>query len=100
MYTFAEKLEIYIIPFIFGVPLNIFFVKNNRQNKIKKFEYNLENSEFSEQMNLIYKVNLYELTYPEVEIRKYIKFYSKYTRNRKIIIKPEKKEEKKEEEVL
>ena len=36
MYTFAEKLVIYIIPFIFGVPLNIFFYESNEQNKIQK----------------------------------------------------------------
>ena len=104
MYTFAEKLVIYIIPFIFGVPLNIFFYESNEQNKIQKFEYNLENYEFNEEFNLIYKANHYELTYPEVEIGKYIKFYSKYIRNRNIIINPveevvEVEEEKKEEVV-
>ncbi len=85
MYTFAEKLVIYIIPFIFGVPLNIFFYESNEENKIQKFEYNLENYDFKEQINLIYKANHYELTYPEEEIKKFKQFYAKYIKEENVI---------------
>ena len=82
MYTFAEKLVIYIIPFIFGIPLNIFFYESNEENKNQKFEHNFEKVDFNEQINLIYRNNHYELVYTETEIQKYKELYK-----RSIIIK-------------
>ena len=79
MFQDAEKIIIYIIPFVLGINLNILIFETEEINWIKEFKYFGNcNFQFKESIYVIYKNNHYEIIYLEEEINKYIYLFSNY----------------------
>ena len=71
LFSFAESIIILVIPFIFGINLNILLGDNESINLITyKYSNEEKNKEFSEEIYLIYKSQHYDLGYINEEIEK------------------------------
>lgn len=69
--TFAEKIVIYIIPFVFNVNLNILIYDYGANSFIEEKKFESENSKY--EINLLFRKNHYDIYYKK-------DFYSKYNR--------------------
>ena len=79
LFSFAESIIILVIPFIFGINLNILLGDNESINLITyKYSNEEKNKEFSEEIYLIYKSQHYDLGYINEEIEKKKDFFNKY----------------------
>ena len=79
MFQDAEKIIIYIIPFVLGINLNILFFETKEINWIKEFKYcGTSNIQIKESIYVIYKNNHYETIYLEEEINKHNFIYKNY----------------------
>ena len=79
MFQDAEKIIIYIIPFVLGINLNILFFETEEINWIKEFKYFGKcNIQIKESINVIYKNNHYETIYLEDEINKHNCLFKNY----------------------
>ena len=75
LYTDAEKIIIYLTPFIFGINLCIYLFDGEKQN----FSYSENNNKiFEHEITMINKVGHYELLYPIDYYEKYHEFLKYY----------------------
>ncbi len=93
LYTDAEKIVIYLTPYIFGIKLNIFMFDGN---SIQQFNYEgKSNLDVNLEINIINKKAHYELLYSKQyyeEYKNYFDFYKNDENYESIFIREEKKE--------
>ena len=93
LYTDAEKIVIYLTPYIFGVKLNIFMFDGN---SIQQFNYEgKSNLDVNLEINIINKKAHYELLYSKQyyeEYKNYFDFYKNDEKYESIFEREEKKE--------
>ena len=78
MFTEAEKIIIYLTPFVLGIDLDIILFEDNESQIVKRFSYEEENGENKSKDNVITLLNRnahYELVYTYDEYNKYSEFY-------------------------
>ena len=78
MFTEAEKIIIYLTPFVLGIDLDIILFEDNEAQIAKRFSYEEENGENKSKDNVITLLNRnahYELVYTYDEYHKYSEFY-------------------------
>ena len=78
MFTEAEKIIIYLTPFVLGINLDIIIFEDNEDQIVKRFSYEEENGEKKLNDNVITLLNRsshYELVYTYDEYNKYSEFY-------------------------
>ena len=78
MFTEAEKIIIYLTPFVLGIDLDIILFEDNEAQIVKRFSYEEENGENKSKDNVITLLNRnahYELVYTYDEYNKYSEFY-------------------------
>ena len=78
MFTEAEKIIIYLTPFVLGINLDIIIFEDNEAQIVKRFSYEEENGESKLKDNVITLLNRnahYELVYTYNEYNKYSEFY-------------------------
>ena len=79
MFTEAEKIIIYLTPFVLGVDIDIIIFEDNEDKIVKKFSYEEENGEKKQRENVITLLNRnahYELVYTFDEYNKYSELYN------------------------
>ena len=75
LYTDAEKIIIYLTPYIFGINLCIYLFEGEKQN----FSYLGDNNNiFEDEITMINKVGHYEILYPIEYYEKYYEFLKYY----------------------
>ena len=75
LYTDAEKIIIYLTPYIFGINLCIYLFEGEKQN----FSYLGDNNNiFEDEITMINKVGHYEILYPIEYYKKYYEFLKYY----------------------
>ena len=78
MHTEAEKIIIYLTPFVLGINLDIIIFEDNESQIIKRFSYEEENGDNKLKDNAITLLNRnahYELVYTYNEYNKFSEFY-------------------------
>ena len=87
MFTEAEKIIIYLTPFVLGINLDIIIFEDNEDQIVKRFSFDEKNYENKEQNNvitLLYRNSHYELVYTTEQYNKYsniFKFYDNYNKS-------------------
>ena len=78
MFTEAEKIIIYLTPFVLGINLDIIIFEDNEDQIVKRFSYEEENGEkkFDDKViTLLNRNSHYELIYTYDDYNKYSEFY-------------------------
>ena len=78
MFTEAEKIIIYLTPFVLGINLDVIIFEDNEDKVVKRFSYEEENGENKMNNNVITLLNRnahYELVYTYDDYNKYSEFY-------------------------
>ena len=81
MYMEAEKIIIYLTPFILGINLDIILFEDNEDNIVNRFSYEQNNSENQKDNIVITLLNRnahYEIIYTSEEYNKYSNIYKNY----------------------
>ena len=82
MFMEAEKIIIYLTPFILKINLDIIIFEDNEEQVVKRLSYEDNNSEIFENDNVITLLNRnahYEIVYTSDEYNKYSSIYNLYT---------------------
>ena len=81
MFMEAEKIIVYLTPFVLGIYLDIIIFEDNEEQIIKTLSFNENNSENKDQNNIITLLNRnehYELIYTKEDYEKFSNIYSNY----------------------
>ena len=81
MFTEAEKIIIYLTPFVLGINLDIIIFEDNEDKIVKRFSYEEENGDNKFKDNVITLLNRnahYELVYTYDDYNKYSNYYKNY----------------------
>ena len=86
-YTDAEKIVIYLTPFVLGVALNVFIYDANDDEILQNFKWEEgQGLNLSDEINLLNRKNHYEIVYMNKEYEKYKNIFSFYENNTKSVI--------------
>ena len=78
MFTEAEKIIIYLTPFVLGINLDVIIFEDNEEHIVKRFSYEEENGENKNINNVITLLNRnahYEIVYTHNDYNKYSEYY-------------------------
>ena len=86
-YTDAEKIVIYLTPFVLGVALNILIYDANDDEILQNFKWEEGHGlNLADEINLLNRKNHYEIVYTSKEYEKYKNIFSFYENNIKSVI--------------
>ena len=86
-YTDAEKIVIYLTPFVLGVALNVLIYDANDEEILQNFKWEEGHGlNLSDEINLLNRKNHYEIVYMNKEYEKYKNIFSFYENNVKSVI--------------
>jgi hypothetical protein len=86
-YTDAEKIVIYLTPFVLGVPLNVIIFDDNEEEILQNFKWEEGNGlNLIDEMSLLNRKNHYEIVYSQRDYEKYQKIFENYENHQKSVI--------------
>ena len=86
-YTDAEKIVIYLTPFVLGVALNVLIYDANDDEILQNFKWEEGHGlNLSDEINLLNRKNHYEIVYTVKEYEKYKNIFAFYENNIKSVI--------------
>ena len=86
-YTDAEKIVIYLTPFVLGVALNVLIYDANDEEILQNFKWEEGHGlNLSDEINLLNRKNHYEIVYMNKEYEKYKNIYEFYENHKKSVI--------------
>ena len=83
MYQDAEKIVIYLIPFIFNIKLNIIMFENQNESEINLDFSGLNTTLINEEINVIITKLHYEIVYKQNDYENFKNIFKEYTINEK-----------------
>ena len=86
-YTDAEKIVIYLTPFVLGVPLNVIIFDDNEEEILQNFKWEEGNGlNLIDEVSLLNRKNHYEIVYSQRDYEKYQNIFENYENHQKSVI--------------
>ena len=86
-YTDAEKIVIYLTPFVLGVPLNVIIFDDNEEEILQNFKWEEGTGlNIIDEISLLNRKNHYEIVYSQSDNKKYEKIFENYENHQKSVI--------------
>ena len=86
-YTDAEKIVIYLTPFVLGISLNVLLYDASDEEILQNFKWEEGNGlNITDEINLLNRKNHYEIVYTQKDNEKYKKIFENYENNKKSVI--------------
>ena len=86
-YTDAEKIVIYLTPFVLGIPLNVIIFDDNEEEILQTFKWEEgQGLNLSDEIYLLNRKNHYEIVYTQKENEKYKNIFQYYENNQRSVI--------------
>ena len=86
-YTDAEKIVIYLTPFVLGIPLNVIIFDDNEEEILQNFKWEEgKGLNITDEINLLNRKNHYEIVYSLKDNEKYKKIFEIYENNKKSVV--------------
>ena len=86
-YTDAEKIVIYLTPFVLGIPLNVIIFEDFEEEILQNFKWEEgEGLNLPDEIYLLNRKNHYEIIYTSKEYEKYKNIYENYENHQKSVI--------------
>ena len=86
-YTDAEKIVIYLTPFVLGIPLNVLIYDASDEEILQNFKWEEGNGlNLTDEISLLNRKNHYEIVYTKKDNEKYKKIFETYENNKISVI--------------
>ena len=86
-YTDAEKIVIYLTPFVLGIPLNVIIFDDNEEEILQNFKWEEgKGLNIVDEINLLNRKNHYEIIYTLSDNEKYKNIFENYENHKKSVV--------------